>query len=176
MESKKVFFIGGIHGVGKGTICKEISESIGIKDISASTLLKWEEVSEFPENKVVKDIPDTQQRLLNGINDLDNGCYLIDGHFTLFDSNYHITTVDIDVFYSMNPLSLAIVVNDVNIIAKRLLKRDGKEYDPNFLEKMQISEIEHAKKVSGKLDVPLFIIDNKEFCEYRNHLRSIINC
>lgn len=35
-----IIFIGGIHGVGKGTLCKRIESELGIIHLSASEVLK----------------------------------------------------------------------------------------------------------------------------------------
>ena len=39
-----IIFIGGIHGVGKGTICKEIASKTDIIHITASEIIKWNEI------------------------------------------------------------------------------------------------------------------------------------
>jgi adenylate kinase len=60
---KEIIFVGGIHGVGKGTFCRKISDSFQVEWFSASDLLKWSEIS-TKENKKVADFDETQQRLL----------------------------------------------------------------------------------------------------------------
>lgn len=171
---KSIHFIGGIHGVGKGTICRGINQSLGITTISASTLLKWDQVSESPENKSVKDIPDTQNRLIKGIQNLENGIYLIDGHFTLFDAYYNITKIELEVFQAMSLFSLALVLNDPIVIAERLSQRDGMNYDYRLLQKMQNAEAEQAEFMSSKLKVPLFVIKNGEYGDFQNQLEKFI--
>lgn len=70
MESNKnIIFIGGIHGVGKGKICKEISLYTGLTHFTASQILKWEEISE-EGNKLVENISSTQDRLIKGLKNL----------------------------------------------------------------------------------------------------------
>jgi len=39
--NKEIIFIGGIHGVGKGTLCKRIASDLNIIHLSASEVLKW---------------------------------------------------------------------------------------------------------------------------------------
>ena len=58
MKTKQIVFIGGIHGVGKGTLCREIEKVIQVETISASDLLKWNEVSKEFGNKAVTNIND----------------------------------------------------------------------------------------------------------------------
>ncbi len=175
MNNKKIFFIGGIHGVGKGTICGKISDRININSIAASSLLKWKEVPESVDhNKKVNDIPDTQNRLLNGINQLNEGIYLVDGHFCLLDSDEKIVGVPFEIFNAMNPINLALIVQEPRIIAKRLYLRDGLDYDVNLISDMQETEITHAKMISDKLKIQLFIIENEDIELYVNEIKRLI--
>lgn len=67
MIHNNIIFIGGIHGVGKGTICKKITDQFSdLIHTSASKLLKWEEIS-TPENKQVQNFESTQDRLIKGL-------------------------------------------------------------------------------------------------------------
>ena len=59
MESKNILFVGGIHGVGKGTICNRIEKFITIETVSASDLLKWSEVVKDSRSKTVQNIANT---------------------------------------------------------------------------------------------------------------------
>ena len=38
-----IIFIGGVHGVGKGTICQKIKEKLDFTHLSASEVLKWDD-------------------------------------------------------------------------------------------------------------------------------------
>ena len=60
---KNIIFIGGIHGVGKGTLCEKVCNELNLQHLSASEVLKWEEISE-KENKLVNDFTLTQNRLI----------------------------------------------------------------------------------------------------------------
>ena len=45
-----LIFVGGIHGVGKGTICTEICSQTDLIHITASEVLKWNEISDQVTN------------------------------------------------------------------------------------------------------------------------------
>ena len=49
--TSKIAFIGGIHGVGKSTVCKHICRDLKIEYLSASELLKWKDLNEDAQNK-----------------------------------------------------------------------------------------------------------------------------
>ena len=62
-----IIFIGGIHGVGKGTLCERIESELGIVHLSASEVLKWKDFNVDSSDKRVADIDATQDRLLKNL-------------------------------------------------------------------------------------------------------------
>ena len=157
MENKKrnIIFVGGIHGVGKGTICKKISLKKNINHISASDVLKWNEISE-KENKLVKNLDETQIRLLKGLDALiqDEHIYLLDGHYCLLNSNGEPKRVSEKTFEIIDPKVMTIVIEDTEIIYERLKQRDGTKYSLSLLNEMQEMEIKYAKFLSSKYNKP----------------------
>ena len=148
---KNIIFIGGIHGVGKGTICKKIASRTDLIHITASEILKWNDIS-LSSNKFVNNIISTQERLINGLKNLieKDKEYLLDGHFCLLNSNGIPSRINEDTFDQINPKAIAIVIDSVEKIAKRLETRDGKIYDIEVLYEFQQMEIEYAKYLSNK--------------------------
>jgi adenylate kinase len=63
MNDRKIIFVGGIHGVGKGTICKVLAQKFDFEHLSTSQVLKWNEISNL-KNKKVQNFAITQDRLL----------------------------------------------------------------------------------------------------------------
>ncbi|WP_412464771.1 ATP-binding protein [Flavobacterium mekongense] len=161
---KNIIFLGGIHGVGKGTICKEIASKTKLIHITASQILKWEEISEL-DNKKVENISSTQERLIIGLKKLiqKNENYLLDGHFCLLNSEGIPSRVDEETFRQINPKLLTIVIDNPHEIAKRLSTRDGKIYDFETLNNFQNMEIEYAKYLSEKHSIPYVEIKNGDF-------------
>ncbi|WP_286968404.1 ATP-binding protein [Flavobacterium sp. UBA4854] len=163
MESfDNIFFIGGIHGVGKGTICKEIASKAELIHITASEVLKWREISSS-DNKLVENISSTQEKLIFGLSNLidKNKKYLLDGHFCLLNSLNVPCKIDEETFDILNPRVISIVLDDVEKITKRLENRDSKKYDIKVLNELQNMEIEYAKYLSKKYSVPYIeIMDN----------------
>lgn len=152
---ENIYFIGGIHGVGKGTICKEISSKTKLIHITASEVVKWNEIS-ISENKLVTNISSTQERLIYGLENLieEGKEYLLDGHFCLLNSDGLPSRIDADVFDQINPKIVAIVIDDVEKIAKRLELRDDRIYSIQILNDLQEMEIEYAKYLSNKYSIP----------------------
>ena len=152
---KNIIFIGGIHGVGKGTICKEIALKTDIVHLTASQILKWEDISDS-DNKLVKNITSTQDRLIKGLKNLikKDKKYLLDGHFCLLNSNEFPSRIDEKTFDQINPKVIAIVIDDIEEISKRLKTRDHKIYDIKILNELQKMEIEYAKYLANKYSIP----------------------
>lgn len=167
-----IIFIGGIHGVGKGTICKDIASKTDLIHITASKILKWNEISS-PDNKLVKDISTTQERLINSLKNLitKDKQYLIDGHFCLLNSNGIPSKIEEKTFDNINPKIISIVIDDIEKIADRLEKRDNKKYDLKILNELQQMEIEYAKYLSKKYSIPYIEIKNSDYKSLLNNIK-----
>jgi adenylate kinase len=59
-----ISFIGGIHGVGKSTICKDLCTKLSVEYLSASQVLKWADLNQDVKNKMAENISVTQDRLI----------------------------------------------------------------------------------------------------------------
>jgi adenylate kinase len=161
MKEKTIYFIGGIHGVGKGTLCKDLEKEYHVGHVTASELLKWKEISTIA-NKNVKNIQTTQDRLLLGLESLPANNYLLDGHFCLFNNEGEPERIPFETFQKINPKVIALVTEDVGIISSRLESRDLKRYDIKKLEMMQKMEIEYAIEVSQLLRIPFVEINQSD--------------
>lgn len=162
-KNRNIIFIGGIHGVGKGTICRSVSKKINIQHISASEVLKWDEIS-TKENKKVENLDNTQLRLLNGLNALieEEFTYLLDGHYCLLNSEGKPEEISERTFELIGPKKLIVVFENSKEITNRLNNRDGVEYNLKTIENMQKMELKYAKYLSIKLDIPFLKINSKE--------------
>ncbi len=159
-----IIFIGGIHGSGKGTICQNICTKQECIHLTASELLKWEEISD-KTNKYVENIDNTQERLLAGLSNVieKDKLYLLDGHFCLFDKKGEISKVPETTFESISPMLVVVINEDVELIKERLEKRDGRPYDFSVLKQMQEIEIAYSKEIAEKLGVNHFEINSDNY-------------
>lgn len=124
--------------------------------------MKWSEVSPDVSNKLVKDIPDTQDRLIKGLKNSISPSekYILDGHFCLFDWKGKVNHVPIETFMKISPILISVVICEPMIIANRLKARDNKNYDLGTIEKMQNMEIEHSKSVAKNLNIELIQLND----------------
>ena len=174
--TSKIAFIGGIHGVGKSTVCKHICRDLKIEYLSASELLKWKDLNEDAQNKKVKDIPYTQNRLILGLtNTVQEGkFYLLDGHYCLLNTNNEITRVPVEAFEQINPFSLNIILGDISEVNKRLETRDGRISDYELLEHLQNEELTYARQLSKTLGITLNIGTQNDYSELLTLNRNIL--
>lgn len=152
-----ISFVGGIHGVGKSTICREICDTLEFQYLSASDVLNWAKFNTDPSNKGVSDIQHTQDLLMEGLMKIivPDKKYLLDGHFCLLNASNEIIRIPEKTFTSIKPTILGIITDDVSKIRKRLEERDGRIWDHNLLEEMQESEMEYATELANKLNLKL---------------------
>jgi len=169
-----IAFIGGIHGVGKSTICRQICDDVKLEYLSASELIKWKGINEDIRNKKVINIPATQDRLIIGLTNSiqKNKYYILDGHYCLLNKRNGIENIPLDTFKLINPFSLNIVLGDIIEIRNRLEKRDNRSYDQELLHRMQESELNYARYLSKTLGVTLNIGTQNDFSELLTSLRA----
>lgn len=162
--NKNIIFIGGIHGVGKGTLCENIKSFNDIKHLSASELLKWSDLNTDVSNKKVLNINSTQQRFILGLKQSVNANekYILDGHFCLLTKKETIERVPYTIFKKIDPLAIILVTEDPQIICERLSNRDNKVYDADILDKMQNEERIYANEICEKLSLELLEIKSNQ--------------
>ena len=168
-----VIFVGGIHGSGKGTICRLIVKQTNVSHFTASEVLNWNDIAINDKDKRVRSFTETQQRLVNGLEKIksQNKKILLDGHFCLFNSNSKVEKIEFSTFEKIAPSIIIVVTAKPLEIKERLLIRDGIDYDLAVLREMQNFEIDYAIHVSKVLNVPYFEVKD----EVSNSLLTTIN-
>lgn len=171
----KLIFIGGVHGVGKGTMCTEVAAALGFKHYTASELLKWKEVSEDEKNKKVGNIKQTQDRLIAGLQAAikEEGNYILDGHFCLFNADGKVERVPENTFDRMSPQAFVVVTEEIKIIAKRLHDRDKKSYSMEELDSLQNMEAKYASDLAIRLGIPLLSVKSGDLTALKDFLTAI---
>lgn len=152
-----IFFVGGIHGVGKTTFCMNLSKDLDIPSFTASEI-----INKSTSNKQIEvdKIIDNQKLLINGLSLIAKSTdILLDGHFVLLNHNHEIIRISMDAFKDINPKVIFVLIDTPKAIYNRLLRRDNTQYSIETLEKMQKEEISNAKAISEELNIPLYVMD-----------------
>ncbi len=154
-------FIGGMHGAGKTMVAKYIADETKSKLLVASEVLKWHQ-TQNPRYKQVQNIKHNQHQLLKTLKRIiePNKSYLIEGHYCLLDSNKKIQRVPENLFKFLGLNALFIKVAKTEDIHKRLLDRDGINWDKDLIRQMQIEEYNYAIELSKKLNIPFNLISD----------------
>ncbi|OEG73208.1 hypothetical protein BEL05_13125 [Shewanella colwelliana] len=142
---KEIYFISGIHGVGKGTLCHQLNAELGLPIYSCSDLIKQN--SGYIENsKIVTTAERNQEALIQGLRKINEKRFLLDGHFCLIGKEKGIIELDYDVFDAIAPVAVINVVCEPSVIHERLLNRDGNAINVDKLELLQLKETARAKE------------------------------
>ena len=162
ISKRNVIFVGGIHGVGKSTICKKLCNDLVIEYLSASKLISDYNNKLSRNNldvgKLVNDIGQNQDILARAVKEYagQNEIYLLDGHFTLLDSSGNIQSIPLSTFGTLTLAAIVVLTDDPAAIQKKLSSRDGEQFDLKLLEAMQIQELTNAEQVGIKLKIKVF--------------------
>ncbi len=157
-----VIFVGGVHGVGKGTHCQLFSERTGVQWFTASSLIKTEGQSAIAlGTKAVVDPVGNQDLLLRSVRRVlaANPTILLDGHFTILNSQNCIVPVDVEVFDQLKLQGIVVLTDGPSRICDRLRQRDECVWAVADVSLHQKAEIAHAQVVATKLAVPMFLVE-----------------
>lgn len=170
-----IILVGGAHGVGKSTVCKLLCEKLSIEYLSASDVLKWKQLKQDYTDKNVDDISYTQSKLINNLTKIvsPSKYYILDGHFCLFNAIGDVAKIPLDTFEKIKPISIYVVVGDINSIIERLDNRDGKLYDINKLLLLQNEEKLYGEFVSKYFQIPYLLISSNNFEALEENILSI---
>lgn len=154
-------FIGGIHGAGKTTISQKAAALLSAAHASAGSLIaeagRGRPVTVSAASKAVHDVDGNQALLLLGLSALrarTTHPVLLDGHLCLMGATGEITEIDLEVFRSIEPTALLLVVSDPAIVHARLSERGGDVPSLDVVQRLSAREAAHAAAVATALRIP----------------------
>jgi adenylate kinase len=174
-----MIFLGGVHGVGKTSMCEGITEKFGIKVVSASSIIRAERTYPSLDSRTaVMNVGGNQGLLIRGVQRLITdapGNYLLDGHFALRTLDGNIEGIAVDVFQSIGVSGLICLVDESSAIAQRLAARDGEEHDVDAISKLQAAELSSAEFVSRTLGTHLKVVRAFDELAFEEALRALLD-
>jgi adenylate kinase len=156
-----VIFLAGVHGVGKGYLGIRVANALGIRHFTASQLIREEKGrSTWGVDKKASDLDDNQMALIRAVartrsthNDI-----LLDGHFVLRNAQGALVSLAPLVFKELQLTGVILLTESSDIIANRLMKRDGVNTNVDEIAELAEAESIHANKVCLALGLPLDVI------------------
>lgn len=174
-----MIFLGGVHGVGKSSMCTEAAQQIGLTVFGASAIIRAErQVPSMDSRTAVRDVRGNQELLIQGVRKRvleSSGHFVLDGHFALRTLDGAIERIDPEVFVALGINHFICVHDDPQAIAARLLDRDGAIHKVDDIAGLQSEELDHAGYVSRELKIQLDVIqsfDHKAFEACLCHIAS----
>lgn len=154
-----MIFISGVHGVGKSYFCDMVKKTIDINAYSASTLISNKKKVGFSNDKLIPDIDDNQQYLLQAVDELrtSEGNFILDGHFCLLNAEGQVQRIGFDTFTTLKPEAILLLTENPEVIAERRRSRDNREVSAGSIKEFQDSEESYAKEVADAIGAKLFI-------------------
>jgi len=174
-KKPRPIFVGGVHGVGKTTLCNELALEFRIPHLTASNLIKEHQKIPHSQHKVVHDIEGNQGALVEALSaiEITSLTYILDGHYTLIDSENEVKRIPLGAFTRVSPLSLVIVTGKPCEIKERLQSRDSTEYTVDFIEYMQELEIKHAQYIAQQTGAHLEIVSAQKVAGLKSIIESL---
>ncbi len=150
-------FVAGLHGVGKTSLCKKVVDSFepAFEHFSASQLIKKQLNSEdhFNKDKKTKNIEKNQNALIEALHSIEKSYprILLDGHFTLINSEGKVVNTPIQTFSQLNMAACILIQAEPSEILERLRKRGECSWTLNQISDHLITEREQAQLVTTNL-------------------------
>jgi len=159
-KPRDCFFLGGIHGVGKSTLCETLFTPLGYYCCTASSLIK-NEGGIVKADKRVMSLDINQQKLIHAFKSIrtSHARLLLDGHLTLITGGNKVSPIPVEFFRHIGPTKLILLTGKPSEIARRQAVRGGKKWQTAFIRDFQETEIRHAHIVAEALGIPLIEVD-----------------
>lgn len=172
-----MIFLGGVHGVGKSSMCSEVAQNIGLSVFGASAVIRAErQVPSADSRTTVGDVRGNQELLVQGVRKRlaeSVGTFLLDGHFVLRTLDGAIERIDTEIYVALGVNHIICIRDDPQAIARRLLDRDGVMHRVDDISILQSEELDHAAHVCRQLKIQLAVIHAFDHKGFETCLRSI---
>lgn len=168
-------FVGGIHGVGKSSLCTNCANSLGIASHTASELIRRYSNRDTGLYKEVVSVSGNQDSLINALRALPSiGPYLLDGHFVIRSKTAGISIVPLSTFEAIAPRGIILVTGDPEVASQRMLARDAICVSATELSEMQRLEIDQARIVARTLGVKLIELHSPATADFALSVTAVL--
>ena len=171
------YFVAGVYGVGKSSLCEDLSSKLSIPHYSASELISQVNKEQYGASKYVRDKALNQEILASAVQHIlgKEKKIILSGHFCIFNKRLHVETLPAGVFWKLGIRKIILLEADCEVIIEHLQLRDKKSYAPKVIVELQQSEKNQAEAIAREIAVPLYChrMSFKE-CDAENILNFLI--
>lgn len=162
-------FIAGGHGVGKTFLTGRLQLPSGMFATSASKLIKEERgQANWNVDKRVAEVDENQVALASAVrrhNDAGTRL-LLDGHFVLLDAEGALIPLSAEVFATLNLSGVILLQAHADVVAQRILERDGREADLSEITAVAAAEQAQANQVCCELGLTMVTMPSPRLEEF----------
>lgn len=173
-----IIFVAGIHGVGKTYLGGPAAKALGLLHATASQLIHEERgLSSWSEDKRVSAVDENQAALISAVRrHLASGQrLLLDGHFVLRTDVGEHTEIDVQVFADLGIGAVILLEASHETVLERLATRGDSSWTAHELSAFAQREVEHAKNVSSRLGVELYLLHSPSEAEFTAAIEAVLN-
>ncbi len=156
-------FIAGVYGVGKSTLCHELTYHSNIPSYSAGDIISAVNGEKYGSNKIVANKNKNQSILSTEVKKLlqVNPTIILAGHFCIFNKQGQVDCLPEDIFFELDIEKILLLTAGIERICENLYQRDGINYSKDQIVNLQNTEQSLAEKTSVILECPLYIHEMK---------------
>ena len=151
----------GVHGVGKTTLLNNLKEDIKLTALSISDLIRQAGNNIKSNDKFTRNVMNNQELWKQELKEYyfnEDDIVILDGHFTLLDTNREIVELPFSIFDNLPT-------------TKIVIKLDKQNWNKKLISDFQDRERERALEFSNLKNIPIFIYnDNEQFSELKQFI------
>lgn len=146
-------FVAGVYGVGKSTLCSQLSEALHIPFFSAGDLISKINGEQYGVNKAVSDKYSNQDILSIEIHSQlkSNPRIILAGHFCIFTKDNQVDHLPESVFQELVITNILLLEATTEKLLSNLSSRDKRKYTYQQILALQQAEQTMAKKMATQI-------------------------
>lgn len=150
-------FVAGVYGVGKSTLCAQLSAALQIPFFSAGDLISKVNGEQYGANKAVTNKFSNQNILAAEVQkQLEVHSHIIlAGHFCIFNKDNQVDRLPEEIFQKLKITKILLLEADTEKLLSNLSARDKREYTYQQILELQQAEQAMAQRVSEQIGCDL---------------------